>query len=97
MQRYADHKLRWRVYSRDRGQCQYCGEQVTFDACNIDHVVPWPTGLTVFKNLVVACRTCNKAKGGAHIPLKLAPVRLRKTGEERAAAQLFRANRHLFT
>jgi 5-methylcytosine-specific restriction endonuclease McrA len=96
MKRYADHQLRWRVYSRDRGQCQYCGIEVSFEECNIDHVVPWPKGLTVFSNLVVACRGCNKLKGGVRIPNKLLPTR-KRTAEERAAAQLFRANRHLFT
>ena len=96
MKRYADHKLRWRVYSRDRGQCQYCGEDVSFEDCNIDHVVPWPKGLTVFKNLVVACKPCNKLKLAQRIPNKLQPI-AKRTAEEKAAQQLFRANRHLFT
>lgn len=71
--RFVGPALRQLVYERDAGQCQYCGALVGFETCNIDHVVPYPAGKTVADNLVVACQDCNKAKGGAIIPVALRP------------------------
>ena len=36
-------------------------------------ITPWPEGKTIASNLVVACQSCNKAKGSASIPLTLRP------------------------
>lgn len=73
--RYAFTELRDMVYRRDAGQCQYCGELVTYADCNIDHVVPWHAGgRSEMSNLVVACQPCNKAKGRAIIPFELRPL-----------------------
>ena len=60
--RYATRQLRSQVYAQDRGICQYCGAKVTYAAFNVEHVVPWPDGLTRLGNLVTACRDCNKDK-----------------------------------
>ncbi len=72
--RMAFSALRDFVYIRDAGQCQYCGALVSYNDCNIDHVVPWPHGQTEGSNLVVACKPCNKLKGRAVIPLELRPI-----------------------
>ena len=61
--RYATPAQRREVYDRDRGICQYCKRRVSFQACNIDHLIPWPKGQTLNHNLVTACRGCNRAKG----------------------------------
>lgn len=73
MPRYATQAMRWEVWIRDAGQCQYCGIEVSYAACNIDHVVPWPKGKTVVDNLVVACHPCNKLKFTQIIPTRLRP------------------------
>ena len=73
--RYAFTQLRDLVYRRDAGQCQYCGESVTYAACNVDHVVPWNLGgRSEVSNLVIACRTCNEMKGRQLIPQELRPL-----------------------
>jgi len=72
--RYANPKIRRLVYDRDKGQCQHCGRDVSYDDCNIDHVWPWKHhGRTVPHNLVVSCRECNKAKGNQRIGLDAKP------------------------
>lgn len=72
--RYAPSWLRQQVYDRDAGQCQYCGEDVSYSDCNIDHVIPWPEGATSLGNLVVACQPCNKRKLKQWIPIDLRPI-----------------------
>lgn len=50
------------VYRRDGFACAYCGS--TVGPFSIDHVTPVSRGGTHdFENLVVACRSCNSAKG----------------------------------
>lgn len=72
--RYATRELRKEVYLRDAGQCQYCGIEVSYEECNIDHVIPWPEGATTIDNLVVACQPCNKLKLKQWIPIHLRPI-----------------------
>lgn len=72
--RYANNYLRTIIYKRDAGQCQYCGKEVSYKDCNIDHVIPWPEGKTNENNLVVACKPCNKLKGKQIIPSNLRPI-----------------------
>ncbi len=71
--RYASGELRLSVYERDAGQCQYCGLELSYEDCNLDHVVPWPQGRTVAANLVVICPPCNKLKGSQLIPYRFRP------------------------
>lgn len=53
------------VYKRDRGRCQYCDRVVVQHEITYDHVVPRRAGgKTSWGNLVLACRSCNQAKGG---------------------------------
>lgn len=53
------------VYGRDRGRCQYCGNNVPRDAFTYDHVVPRVQGgHTRWENVVICCVPCNQKKGG---------------------------------
>jgi 5-methylcytosine-specific restriction endonuclease McrA len=53
------------VLARDRDTCQYCGVQPGRAQLTIDHVVPRSQGgLTLWDNVVTACRECNRKKGG---------------------------------
>lgn len=65
------------IFRRDRFTCQYCG--VRSKVLTIDHVVPRHRGGEhSWKNLVTACPTCNRRKGGrtpqeAGMPLRSIP------------------------
>ena len=50
---------------RQKGQCGYCGETITFSTSEMDHIVPRSgVGSTNTRtNLVAVCRRCNNAKG----------------------------------
>ncbi len=67
------------VIARDHETCQYCGIQPGRTNLTIDHVVPRSQGgLTVWENVVTACRDCNRKKGGrtpeeANMVLKTKP------------------------
>jgi 5-methylcytosine-specific restriction endonuclease McrA len=67
------------VLARDHETCQYCGAQPGRINLTIDHVVPRSQGgLTVWNNVVTACRECNRKKGGrtpeqAHMTLRIRP------------------------
>lgn len=55
---------RYVVYTRDRGHCRYCGQYVSIQECEIDHVWPWTRGgETSVENSVTSCRSCNRRKG----------------------------------
>jgi len=61
-ERFAPHQLRLMVIRRDHGCCRYCGRKVD-NKGNIDHVIPYRDGgPTEAWNLVLACRSCNRAK-----------------------------------
>jgi len=52
------------VYERDGSTCRYCGS-CDPDALSVDHVIPRCLGGTDDAgNLVVACMSCNRQKGG---------------------------------
>jgi 5-methylcytosine-specific restriction endonuclease McrA len=53
------------VFTRDRGQCQYCGKDVARHEATYDHVNPRAEqGKTTWENIVIACYECNQKKGG---------------------------------
>jgi 5-methylcytosine-specific restriction endonuclease McrA len=55
---------RQNVIARDRGRCQYCGEQKPLAELTYDHVVPRAKGgVTAWENIVTACVACNARKG----------------------------------
>ena len=51
------------VLRRDNYTCQYCGRKTT--QLTIDHIMPRHAGgRNEWRNLVAACPTCNRQKGG---------------------------------
>lgn len=58
--RTARHRFRQEILNAWGHRCAYCGEH----AQSLDHVMPKAKGgLTVPRNLVPACLTCNGLKG----------------------------------
>ena len=65
-ERYANPPIRRKVLKRDGYTCRYCGDPVTNETANIDHVHPFKHGgRTNLDNLVTSCQPCNKSKGNA--------------------------------
>lgn len=53
------------VYLRDNHRCQYCGVVFSDAELTLDHVVPRVSGgKTSWTNVVAACASCNRRKGG---------------------------------
>jgi len=69
------------IYARDRGQCQYCLRPMLRRDVTYDHIIPKSRGgLTLWENIVIACRPCNQKKGNrtpseAGMALTLSPAR----------------------
>ena len=61
---YHQQKLnRFEIFNRDKYTCQYCGRQTK--ELTLDHVVPRRrSGRHVWENIVSACISCNRRKGG---------------------------------
>ena len=56
---------RLNLLARDHFRCQYCAVELTPALSTIDHVIPRSQGgVTSWQNVVVACHTCNRRKGG---------------------------------
>jgi len=53
------------IFARDLNRCQYCGQKFSTSELSIDHVVPLShNGQNTWTNVVCACTSCNKRKGG---------------------------------
>jgi 5-methylcytosine-specific restriction endonuclease McrA len=71
------------VFRRDGYRCQYCGHEAAH--LTLDHVIPRSRrGSHLWTNLVSACASCNRRKGGktveeAHMNLLNKPVEPRVT------------------
>jgi len=53
------------LFARDDNRCQYCGRRHPTSELSLDHVVPRARGgRTSWTNIVCACTSCNKRKGG---------------------------------
>lgn len=67
MSRYIPDDMRETIIRRDSGVCVYCGRRCGSPGrreLELDHVIPYTDGgPTTPKNLVVACRSCNRSKG----------------------------------
>lgn len=51
------------VYDLTGGRCAYCGESITFEDMQVDHVVPLRKGgADTLQNMLPACRSCNHYK-----------------------------------
>ena len=60
----ASDVTRFLAIQRQHGQCLYCGDMVTYNDAEMDHIVPRAgAGSTNTRtNLVAACRSCNHSK-----------------------------------
>ncbi len=53
-----------KLYRRDRGLCAYCGDRISEDNAEAEHIVPSSRGGKYsWMNLVISCRPCNQRKG----------------------------------
>jgi len=53
------------IFARDENRCQYCGRRFSTHELSLDHVVPRSQGGSAsWTNIVCACTSCNKRKGG---------------------------------
>ena len=79
----------WRYQSvqRQNGQCCYCGTTITYQNCEMDHIVPRAgRGSTNTRdNLVAVCHDCNLSKG--NIPFAVWAAKSTKPGVSVAEAQ----------
>lgn len=71
------------VWARDKGRCQYCGQQVSREKYQYEHVMPASRGgKTDWENIVVGCGPCNQRKANrtpAEAKMKLLTVPKRPT------------------
>lgn len=55
---------RRKVFERDGWKCTYCGDPISMESGEVDHVVPFSRGGSdEMHNLAAACRPCNRDKG----------------------------------
>ncbi len=79
--RRAPPLSRANILARDNFQCQYCARELSAKESTLDHVIPRSRGgKTTWENIVCACATCNRRKGGqtpkeAHMKLLKAPIK----------------------
>ena len=79
------------VLRRDDYRCQYCGHES--NRLTVDHIVPRRLGGTYsWDNLVAACPTCNRRKGGR--PLAESRMRLLRRPIEPTASAGYLFGRH---
>ncbi len=79
------------ILRRDDFTCQYCGRKMK--QLTIDHVVPRRLGGPhTWQNLVAACASCNRQKGG-RVPAE-ANMQLRRLPFEPKATAAYRFGRH---
>lgn len=80
------------VLRRDDNTCQYCGRKMRF--LTIDHVIPRRQGGGhSWQNLVAACPSCNRRKGGRRP--EEAQMLLRRLPDEPRPTAVYRFGRHL--
>lgn len=61
-QRQIDAYIQWAVFQRDNYKCRYCGR--TGIPLTVDHVDLYEEGgATTERNLISACKNCNKDRG----------------------------------
>ena len=53
------------IFARDDNRCQFCGRRFPTSELSLDHIVPRSRGGEAsWENVVCACTSCNKRKGG---------------------------------
>lgn len=67
-QRKAVKFSRYNIFYRDKWKCQYCGDKKKSEDLTFDHVIPksrkTPDSHKTWENIVAACISCNRRKGG---------------------------------
>lgn len=64
--------MRRAIVDRDGWTCAYCGKCLTQETATIEHVLPLSRGgRDAIKNMVLACRSCNRAAGSLNIRKKI--------------------------
>lgn len=68
--RFVDVRLsRRNILLRDKFTCQYCGKKPGHSELDIEHIIPKSKGgKTIWKNVVTACRPCNRKKDDMYLP-----------------------------
>ena len=65
---YRPHKVRFRIFARQKFTCQYCGKKAPDVKLHLDHIVPKSLGGDDSEsNLTTSCASCNLAKHNAEI------------------------------
>lgn len=73
-------KLRFDIFKRDSFSCLYCGQTPPAVVLEVDHIIPvCKGGGNNPDNLVTACFSCNRGKGG--VPLTVTPESLSDQAE----------------
>lgn len=66
-QRNIEQTISWNVFRADNYTCQYCAKNDV--PLTVDHIVLWEKmGASVEKNLISACKKCNKTRGNMEFP-----------------------------
>lgn len=59
----TDRALRFKILSRDKFTCQYCGRKAPEVLLEVDHIIPKSKGGTKHpSNLITSCFDCNRGK-----------------------------------
>ncbi|WP_321529010.1 HNH endonuclease [Sedimenticola selenatireducens] len=62
-QKHPRRASRYVIYARDEGLCMYCGDLVSPNTFEIDHILPKSRGgADTYQNLCCACGSCNLRK-----------------------------------
>ena len=65
-QRFFDEGQKLAIYYRDRGNCQICGNSITYEEAEFDHKISWKEGSeTIVSNGQLLCIGCNRRKGAS--------------------------------
>lgn len=55
--------MKQKVYEKQSGKCNFCGEEFTLHEMEADHIMPWSEGgKTSEDNCQMLCRKCNREK-----------------------------------
>ena len=66
---FTDRRYVVALLNRDNGSCFYCLKQLQETVCELDHLTPQAAKYdNSYRNIVVACHTCNKSKGESTAP-----------------------------
>ncbi|MEZ4516790.1 MAG: HNH endonuclease [Chloroflexota bacterium] len=80
------------ILRRDNYTCQYCGRKMR--TLTLDHIIPrWQGGPHTWTNLVAACSSCNRHKGGK--PIAEVNMRLHRMPFEPSPTAAYRFGSHL--